>query len=216
MIMKFDHVSYIAQQRDIDKILKQFNQSSHLYFKEIEKVNSKQKWNLMLCRQEKCDMYFYEGQLPVEIISYETVFEGTHLSVDMEHRIIYAKSNDISVCANILKCIGTTLFEDNGLLKCNLRGIFDKEDFWLVVSLTEEMKTVYLDDKGFGCITFLVDRMEVVRNALRNVEGIDCITESEVLIVNNRKLEVCFLRLSALNVIFEFITPVRHTNSGSC
>ena len=78
------------------------------------------------------------------------------------------------------------------------------------------MKTVYLDDKGFGCITFLVDRMEVVRNALRNVEGIDCITESEVLIVNNRKLEVCFLRLSALNVIFEFITPVRHTNSGSC
>lgn len=213
MIMKFDHVSYIAQRQDIDKVLGRFGQGFKLYFKETDKENLCQKQNLMHDKQEKHDLYFYNGRLPIEIIAYEMTYEGEQLDVNIEERIFYAKSNDMPTCVNILRCLGINeVIEEGSGLKCNLRGALDREDLWLNIVLEKNIKPAYLDDMGFGCITFWVDSMEKVQKGLRNVDGVDTLTSPEVIVVNSRKLEVSFLRLKCLNIIFELIVPVKRAN----
>lgn len=209
MIMKLDHISYIASRSEADVIHRRFTNHT-LLFQEINKKNPVIKCCLMHEEQMYHDLFYYIESIPVEIILYDKVYAGSQICVEMEQKTIYAKTSNLSMCLKFLRMVGFQEIISNDLcVKCNLRGAFDKKDYWLVLEQTPDLEPVYLDNRGYGCITLLVDNITRLRDTMCVDESKGIFTESETVVVNSRRLEVSFLRLDILNIIFELITPKR-------
>lgn len=210
MIVKFDHITYIAAQKEKKLVLNKFRNGKQL-FQEIGKENPKEKFRLMRKQQSFFDMYFFhEEALPVEVLFYDQVFFNNDLFVKFQRSTIYAQSSDLLACRKIFNLIGFKDLDINReYLKCNIKGIFDKRDFWLVVEKTENIELPYLDDHGYGCIAFLVNDLEKIIQAANIMEETEIFTEPEDMLVNGRNLQISFCRWKILNIIIEFIQPVR-------
>lgn len=215
MIIKFDHITYVASLEKKRKVLSKFN-DDNLLFKEINKKNMKEKYCLMNMQQEYFDMYYFDEVMPVEVLFYNEVFTGNVIFMEPDKRTVHARSTDLEICRNILKCIGfkeETICKQNNL-KFNIKGIFDKSDYWICIEKASSVSTSHLDDQGYGCIAFLVDNLENLRNEIGNRQEIDVLTEPEDIIINGRCLKIFFVLFKVLNVIFEFIMPIRRTKNN--
>ena len=74
MIIKFDHISYVAAKSEIGNILKDKGEPK---FKEIGLKNIDVKYPLMKNPQPDHDLYFYDCDIPTEYIFYNQVCSNT-------------------------------------------------------------------------------------------------------------------------------------------
>jgi len=91
----------------------------------------------------------------------------------------------------------------------NLRGILDKTDKILRIEKEDHMPNdLYLDTKGYGCITLYVNSFNNFHNGLTFGEGWQ-ITMPQKFVVNNKELEIVFVKFKSINCFFELISLKR-------
>ncbi len=195
MIIKFDHISFVCSRINKEQILK--NKGEPL-FKEISLKNLEIKKILMHVPQDDHDLYFYEEDYPTEYIFYDSVNEQS--GIKLVDNIVYAKYlNKQRAIEFLIGIFGNKVIEENDKIVCNMKGILDKKDYILVLERTIEPMATYLDNSGYGIVT-------LINNSQFSKIPIDGIcTESEVLKVNGKELEICFTKADSTNIIFEMI-----------
>lgn len=195
MIIKFDHISFIGSRINKEKILKDKGEA---LFKEIRLKNLDIKKNLMYVPQIDHDLYFYDGNYPTEYIFYDTV--EVNSKIELIDNTVYGKYTNKQGALEFLKGIfGNKVTEKNNILSCNMKGILDKRDYMLVLSNSDENIDAHLDDEGYGVITLI----NSARFSNVPIDGI-C-TDTEILEVNGKQLEICFTKSASTNIIFEMI-----------
>ncbi len=202
-IIRFDHISYIAANKEKENILSSFAERKLKFVEvKIENLNSKQ----MLMRkkdQKKHDLYFFEGGgMDVEVIFYDDVSGKSDIRLDTD--TIYAECMDLERTASYFQKIGIAAEKRfrQGMVY-NLKGWLGKKDTWLEIQKQTKFQEVFLDDEGYGCVALLVDSLSDLRNLSdeRNL-----VTRVEPINIYQRHLDVCFWKNMDLNIIFEFIT----------
>lgn len=201
MIMKFDHISVIEERRNRESLLEAYG-IENLFFKEIELKNLNIKKCFMQNWQENHDLYFFtkKGELPTELIFYDTVEGKTDIVV--KENVIYGEYRNKDKAFSFLQKIfgeGYKIFQEGKKLVCNLRGVLDKQDVWLVLTPVEVSKKTYLDESGYGAIALLTSSLYHGNPEVAEY------TEYETLRVNNKNLNICFVRSDEINIIFELI-----------
>lgn len=195
MILKFDHISYIGLRKEKDAIVKKI---TNPLFTENALFNLNIKKTLMKKYQEDHDLIFDNGVYPTEYIFYDEVNNQSRIS--LTEGIVYgAYSNKINAVTFLRTIFGNKVEEEDGCIKCNMKGILDKRDYLLVLDYTDSSCQSFLDDSGYGVIT-------LVTNSIIDTIPIDGIcTPTEKICVNGKEIEVCFTRSDSVNVIFEII-----------
>lgn len=203
MIMKLDHITYVAARADKDRILTQ-DGKKNWKFCETEKQNLASKQKYLSCRQTTHDLYFFEGDIPVEVIFYDEVADGTGMEV--RGNVIYGKGSDLQAAKICLEKMGLPVELGEHELQCNLKGRLGRKDCFLKIGYSEQQEPAYLDRAGYGCITLLLDSVD------RLYEKRDCdfeVTEPEELEINHQLLKISFVKCKGTDLIFEFIAPGR-------
>ncbi len=195
MIVKFDHISYIAKRQHKNKIIEKNGVPA---FCEKMLTNLTIKKDLMRHPQDTHDLYFYHGEMPVEYILYDEV--DRHSNIIVHGNKIYGKYTALDNAKAYLEGIfGKRIIETDGTLMCNMKGIIDKKDYCLILKYTEDADIVpFLDDGGYGVVAL------IVKNDFQTPTDGIC-TQREHLKVNNKDLEICFIRSNSTNIIFELI-----------
>lgn len=191
MILKFDHISYVTDRRKKVQTLKNFGEP---LFKEVNLKNIQNKFALMEFKQENHDLYFFDGEIPTEYIFYDKVKGQSGVSV--ESGIIMGHYSNLEEAYNFMnELIPGKVFCDNGILKCNLRGIIDKKDYFLHLVYNPHFfkEKLSLDTEGYGEIALMY------RGSNRNAS---C---EESLIVNGKELHISFAYTKSIDIIFELI-----------
>lgn len=93
-----------------------------------------------------------------------------------------------------------------GAINSSVTGIFDKRAFSLRLNKSKEILSPHLDDRGWNCPCFLVDSVKKSFDEMRKNDDVFCSIVDDV-VINNRKLEVGFIKSNAINIIFELISP---------
>ncbi len=200
MIIKFDHISYVAERSFADSILKKCGEPM---FSETGLRNPTVKNALMRYPQHDHDLYFFDKDIPVEYILYDKIGEPGDIRV-IDDRI-HGKYTDINKAAAFLESLfGKRNVAVNGdLVECNMKGVIDRRDYFLVLSKSEKDDiTSFLDDGGYGIPALIVNKdiNDIVNGN---------ITEREHLEVNGKDLVLCFARSMYTNVIIEMIKVCR-------
>lgn len=195
MILKFDHISYIEARKKKNMILLENEKPN---FVELGLKNIKNKFSLM---QGSCldhDLYFYGGGYPTEFIFYDVV--GADTDIVKKNDVIYGRYNDKENAIDFLKGIfGNNVSDDDGVIKCNMRGVLDKKDYMLFLTKSDKMFETYLNSAGYGVAAVIVNSTFTRKPK----DGI-C-TEAECLSINNKDMEICFTKSMSTNIIFEII-----------
>lgn len=196
MIIKFDHITFIAERKEKEAILKKLEKP---LFSELSLKNLESKKKLMRNPQNDHDLYFFDAGYPTEYIFYDIVEK--HGAIELKNNVIYGKYTNYNIAKKYLEGIfGDRITVNNGTIVCNMRGVLDKQDYFLVLEKTGEDNIVpYVDDGGFGVIALLMNN----KYSKAPEDGI-C-TKYESLVVNNKELELCFTRTPSVNIIFEMI-----------
>lgn len=198
MVIKFDHISFVCARNQKAKYIQDM---SDIVFMEKNIKNLRIKGLLMQRHQDDHDLYFSAGTLPTEYIFYDFV-KGMS-SVSIKNEIIYGGYSNKEYAVKFLKGIfGENVKINNEQIICNMRGILDKRDYFLILSPSKITET-YLDRGGYGAIA-------IITNKVFRTEPEDGIcTEHGLLRVNDRNLDICFTRSDSVNIIFEIIRNAR-------
>ena len=86
-----------------------------------------------------------------------------------------------------------------------IKGILDRQDYWLVINLNKERDEIFLDQQGYGCITFIVNSFQ---NLCRCTQTGDYLSEADTICVNNQILKIVFYKSISIDIYFEFCIPV--------
>lgn len=154
MIVKFDHITYVAKREDREEELSAWQKKGwRIKFSEEDLINVPAKKTLMKNRGKTHDLYFLEkeNEMNTELIFYDRASKGPALEI--KENYIYAKSKDLGKTKLIVKEVGGKVSEISDRSKrliCNMKGVLDKEDFWLVVEKAVELDDIYLDTWGGG------------------------------------------------------------------
>lgn len=195
MIVKFDHISFIAERGCKDSLL---SGSGEPVFEEINLKNISIKEDLMRRPQPDHDLYFYDDDIPVEYIFYDEVVEQGKIKI--QDGKIYGLCNDLIIAGEYLKSLfgeKSVCTRENEII-CSMKGILDKKEYILVLESSSEDVFPYLDDGGYGVIALIVNK-----DYDASVDWI--ITDQERVTVNSRDLDIRFMRSASTNVIFELI-----------
>lgn len=197
MIVKFDHISYIELRENKEILLQE---KGTPVFKEELLRNLDIKKSLMRIPQENHDLYFYEGDYPIEYLFYDEVKKQSQ--IQLIDRTVYGHYSDKESAISFLKGIfGNKVIENAETIMCNMKGILDKRDYILILEKASEEINVCLDDAGYGG-----GGIALVSNSRFTVKPVDGIcTSTEELKVNEKKLEICFTKSDSTDVIFEII-----------
>ena len=200
MIIKFDHISYVAERSPVNGILKECGEP---VFSEEGLRNPTVKNALMRYPQQDHDLYFFDKDIPVEYILYDKIGEPGDIRV-IDDRI-HGKYTDIHKAAGFLESLfGKRSVNINGdQIECNMKGVIDRRDYILVLSRSEKDDiTPFLDDGGYGIPALIVNK------DINDIVNGTC-TEREHLEVNGKDLVLCFARSMYTNVIIEMIKVSR-------
>lgn len=202
MVLKFDHISLIANRESKDSIMDNFK--STYKFQELNLMNVQIKKLFMKEWQNTHDLIFFdatEDQLPIEVILYDSVLDKTNVTINQN--TIYGSYSNCKTAVNFLKCIfGNKVKFENNIITCNMRGVLDKQDIHLVLSPSNDVE-VFLDSAGYGAVTVFVNNC-----AFENSPS-TLVTDFETTIVNQKALQICFAKCDAINIIFELIKMER-------
>lgn len=202
-IIKFDHISYVAENKDKENILKSFA-GRKLKFSETGVENQNSKKLLMRRKDQKYhNLYFFEGGgMDIEVILYDNI--GGKSKVELKTDAICAKCVDLERIANCFRKIGMPEGEwREQTLVYNFKGLLGKQDIYLEIREQDKSQEIYLDDEGYGCVALLVDSLSGLEKIS---DSQNMITEVERMRINQRLLDICFWKNTELNIIFEFIT----------
>lgn len=206
-IIRFDHISYIAANKDKEKVFMRFADhfaDKKLKFSEIgiENLDSKK---LLMCRkdQKTHDLYFFEGGgLDIEVILYNEISGKSKVRLGSD--TIYASCMNLEAIAACFQKIGIAEEKRRGQeIVYNLKGWLGKQNIYLEIQEHVKSREAYLDDEGFGCVTLLVDSLSGLEEIS---DSKNLVTKAERITINKRQLDVCFWKNTELNIIFEFIT----------
>lgn len=204
MIIKFDHITYSASRSQFD--IKLFA-SKQIKFQEWNLRNPEGKKDFMYNQWSDADLFYMEGQIPVEVVLYEGVVEKTDVDVDDTTIKCFCKKNSLENLDSLLCTIGfkvCTKRKGENIYK--ISGVFDKQEVYLVVKEKVDLLPILLDSGGWNCPCFLVDS---VTKLFERLSAEECICSSvDKLMVNHRELEIGFLKNENLSIILEFIAPV--------
>lgn len=209
MIIKFDHISYIESRKNKKNILQFVDQKGYKYrFKEDMLVNLPMKKVLMEKAQETHDIYYFEHgvEMPLELIFYSYV--GNSSRIERDGNSIYVSGRDAPQIMNCLHEMGFRFLhwdKEKGFVRCNIKGILNQQDYWLVIDLNKERNEVFLDQQGYGCITFIVNSF---KNIYRCVHTGDYLSMADDICVNNQMLKIVFYRSIKMDIYFEFCIPL--------
>lgn len=205
MILKFDHITYVESRENKKEILHYFRENGYQYkFEEKSMVNFPAKKSLMNLNQETHDIYYFEqGEaLPVELILY--AITGRDSNVAKDGKSIYVSGRN---ALSIIDCMhklgfGFSVWDrERDIVRCNIKGMLDRQDYWLVINLKKERDEVFLDNRGYGCITFLVKSFKDLCNW--RGQG-NYLSEPAEVCVNRKKLQVVFYKNVNIDIFFEF------------
>lgn len=202
MIIKFDHLTHACERQETDDILnKYFIKGYQEKFKEIGLKNISNKQLFCKYGHQTHDLYylFCEGKLPIEVVSYDLVCKRSLMELDGKITVF---AEDITAVEELLFILGAKTVQ--GGYTYNIKGIFDKFDIILQIQHREVPDTYYLDSKGLGCITLLVDSLEKIQKKILGTEFI-C-SKIEKLCVNNEDLNIMFVSTPKREVIFELLS----------
>lgn len=195
MILKFDHISYIASKSCKKSILQDKGIPS---FAEESLINIDSKLALMKNPQSNHDLYFFAENYPVEYIFYDKIERKSSILFDED--IVYAHYCNKEKTIEFFKCIfGDNVCTEEKTLKINMKGVLDKRDYYLVLKEKEEYFETYVDDGGYGVIAIVCNTFDC------NFPSDVIYTKGETLNVNNRQLEISFLKSHCVDIIFEII-----------
>lgn len=194
MILKFDHISFVASRDDVGMVLADKGEP---VFKEIRLRNIVNKFPLMRGKSVNHDMYFYDrGGIPTEYIFYDAVYGQSQITISST--IINGHYKEETKAVDFLSSIfRNRVYVDQGKIKCKVSGIMDKKDYEVV--LTQEKNYFeernYLDTHGYGVAAILY----------QGEMNKDYWTEENQLIVNGKNLFISFAACDSVDLIFEMI-----------
>lgn len=196
MIVKFDHLSFIETRNNKEEILLGRGEPT---FVEDRLENLKIKGSLMRISQPNHDLIYYEASYPLEFIFYDEVTYQS--SIVFKDEIVYGHYNNADYAKAFLEGIfgNSRIRNDKDTIICNMKGVLDKRDYYLVLEKTDELLSPYLDDYGYGVVALISNKpFSVVPK-----DGI-C-TQTEKLIVDGKEMDICFTKSSSVDMIFEII-----------
>lgn len=195
MIVKFDHISYIEERSQEHNIIKKKGKP---VFKEINLRNLSIKSKLMKKNQATHDLYFYESDFPMEYIFYDYVNRKSDIFLK-DGKVYGLYSNKKNAIDFLIGIFGEKVQENDDEIICNMKGILDKQDYILILRKTESTCASFLDDSGYGVLTL------VTSSKFSKIPDDGICTETEMLEINGKELDICFTRSESTNVIFEII-----------
>lgn len=196
MIVKFDHITYVANRSDKTEVLPSDREAA---FVEAGLRNMDIKQELMLNKQADHDLYYYDYEIPVEYIFYDETTDAS--GIERDGNVFRAHYSDFDKAVSFLTGIfGKKVSVSGEEIHCNMKGILDKTDIMLILAKGEgDMKT-YLDATGYGVATLINN------GKFNKVPEDGFCTEHEVITVHNRELDICFTGAGCVDIIFEIIT----------
>lgn len=209
MIIKFDHITYVLDRKDKGELKRWKKNGWAIRFAEEQLKNLSTKKTLMYHKTDTHDLYFMEKpyHMNTELIFYDRVNEENGIFI--QNQIIYATCTDLKIVEEAVRKVGIRNIEkvsDQEII-CNLKGIFDKKDYFVVFRREEILGEVVLDNMGYGCVTLLVDSINKLIGKFSEDEIF--YSKNETLTVDSRVLNVAFLKIKGCNLIFEFICGER-------
>lgn len=189
MIVKFDHISYSCSIVEKDSVYKQkFAGKYKILFEEIGLKNIQGKQRLFYQHHQYHDliMLLSERYLPVEITAYEDCKKEKERFFIEQGRIVVetAKAQETEA-----------FFREFGFKRQGefmiLKPILDKQE--IVLEIRETMQEYYsrLDNHGFTSLAFWSNNLHSEKRKLETA-GYE-VTPVEELMVNHRKLKLCFV-----------------------
>ncbi len=195
MIIKLDHISYVARRSEKDKILR----GKHFAFFEEKLENAQIKRKMMSMWHFDHDIYYFDDEsFPIEYIFYDSVVRES--GIILKDNTVSAYYRDAEETENFLERIFKRTVTRNGnTLLCNMRGILDRNDYWLSLSPGNVFGKPTIDQEGFGTVALIVDSNDEYMKM-----GYD-VTKSASIVVDGRKMDISFIRSELTNMIFEII-----------
>ncbi|MBQ3035476.1 MAG: hypothetical protein IJD31_00970 [Lachnospiraceae bacterium] len=203
MIVKFDHISFsctLEEEKEVRDLFKNYE----IVFHEEKLRNSVIKKDYMRAEQELHNIMLLNSQdeYPIEITAYPKC-----ISSDLNECVKYELVDDYIVIYSVapteterfLKLLGMKQSE-NSLWE--IKPFLDKRKLKIKVCKTEEKRKVYLDNRGYGSLAFLVDNICKQKKLLENSD-ISC-SDIDELMVNGKMLKI-FFASSITGEIIEFI-----------
>ncbi|MCR5590144.1 MAG: hypothetical protein K6F73_01295 [Lachnospiraceae bacterium] len=199
MIIRFDHITYIAGRSEKEALLDDLGAPS---FFEEKLPNLKAKKELMRNMADDHDLYFFEGAYPTEYIFYDE--PGNKSRITLKDGIIYGSYTDKEKARTFLEAIfDKKVTDEQDRLKCSMKGILDRQDYPLILEPAEQAIS-YVDDRGYGVPALIVN------SDYSAPDGAVC-TDSERITVNGKELDICFMKSGAADIIFELIKVAKET-----
>ncbi|MCR5688482.1 MAG: hypothetical protein K6G58_10735 [Lachnospiraceae bacterium] len=193
MIVKFDHITYVAPRQEKDSILRGLPEPD--FFEEGLR-NLEGKLGLMKNPADDHDLYFFGSGYPTEYIFYDKV--GEQSLIKLEDGTVFGRYSDREGAKDFLEgVLGCSVTEEDGKLVCSMKGVLDRNDYPLILTEASDGFTAYADDCGYGVPALIVNDGHTVRNRT-------C-TEGERLTVGGKELEICFASSPVCDIIFELI-----------
>lgn len=192
MLIKLDHITYSISKLEYPIIHKKLESKGYqIKFSEINFKNPINKMELMIEFQEFSDMVYYEkkGFISIEVIIYkkihmdmntiEEIFEQNHCEFFV---------NDFKTMSEMLSIIGGKI---NNEREINIKNLIDKSIYVIKFNELSLKRTWLCDFNGTGCLTFLVNSCENMKNKLEDNNYI-CTEINEIKIGEN-KINIFFV-----------------------
>lgn len=192
MILKFDHISYSCKLDDnTDALLTGYTQA----FSEKALPNIEAKKTFLKKQDTVHDIALYhcEGKYPIEVTAYPNC-SGANKKFEMNDTFITVYSQNMEETIAFYKALG---FKEDGTMLA-LTPFMESQKVNLQVK-ESDTGDVFLDQKGWGSLAFVVDKVERHQKQLEKqgyfVSGVDTLT------VNGKLLKICFASNQAGDIV---------------
>ena len=193
MLVKFDHLTYVANRKSVAGIIDTFTKAGYtLTLQEEQAKNMPTKMAYMKNQDATHGLHFMappaEGGIPVEIVSYDNTTTGTSCIEYAPRALSFAiKTAAPDSCKQLLLALGC---DDKGEDNVDFQGALDE---YLIDIKIEKWQSinVNLDNEGICCPTIFVRPLNKTKKKLEEA-GFKC-SEVETFDVQDTHLYVFFV-----------------------
>lgn len=192
MLVKFDHLTYAANRKDVAKLVETFTNSGYkLTLSEEQASNMPTKLALMQMKDPTHGLHFMappsDGGIPVEIVSYEHTTQGnTCIDYQAGELSLTVKTKDVKMCKAMLLALGC---EEKNADTMVFSGALDDYTFEIKIVGAGGIAN-NLDNEGICCPTIFVRPLSKTKAKLEEA-GVKC-SEIETFEVQDTSLYVFF------------------------
>lgn len=192
MLVKFDHLTLVANRNNVSTIIKEFKSKGyHLALQEEQAKNINTKIAFMKYQDLTHGLHFLvpptDGGLPIEIVSYHNTTQGnSYIDYSPLQMSFILKSADPISCKELLLTIGC---EDDGYNGIKFQGALDDMPIYIDIKKDNDL-SFNLDNEGICCPTIFVRPLSKYKKKIEE-SGFKC-SEIEVFEVQGSSLYVFF------------------------